>query len=255
MKRNGFTIAEALITMAIVGVVAALTIPTFISDYRKQVYAKSLAVAVSNFETAMGAMMMKEGVSDLRETKAWIDMHDSGIKKGSDESNVKKFVTQIGKHLIINNTILDSNEYYSPKGVYSIDNTFYHKGPNAIGLLSKNNQVYWVLANKNSTYERKESEILALGGNMTAAVAAVVIDINGKSKPNVYGRDIFFFELGCEGRLYPAGGIDSSVYNNLITTDVWSNPSSIFRCLDGNTYRPSYGCTARLIENGYKMDY
>ena len=70
-------------------------------------------VGVSNFETAMGVMMMKEGVSDLRETEAWIDMPDSGIKKGSDESNVKNFVTKIGKHLVINNTILDSYEYYS----------------------------------------------------------------------------------------------------------------------------------------------
>lgn len=34
MKRYGFTLAEVLITLGIIGVVAALTIPTLIQNYK-----------------------------------------------------------------------------------------------------------------------------------------------------------------------------------------------------------------------------
>ena len=37
MKRSGFTLAEVLITLGIIGVVAALTIPNLIAGYEKQV--------------------------------------------------------------------------------------------------------------------------------------------------------------------------------------------------------------------------
>ena len=35
--RNAFTLAEVLITLAIIGVVAAMTIPTLISDFQEKV--------------------------------------------------------------------------------------------------------------------------------------------------------------------------------------------------------------------------
>ena len=36
--KKGFTLAEILITLAIIGVVAAITISTVIADYNKQQY-------------------------------------------------------------------------------------------------------------------------------------------------------------------------------------------------------------------------
>ena len=38
LKRPAFTLAEVLITLGIIGVVAALTLPTLISNYKKQTY-------------------------------------------------------------------------------------------------------------------------------------------------------------------------------------------------------------------------
>ena len=43
MKKFGFTLAEVLITLAIIGVVAAMTIPTLISNYKKQLVETRLA--------------------------------------------------------------------------------------------------------------------------------------------------------------------------------------------------------------------
>ena len=36
-RNNGFTLAEVLITLGIIGVVAALTIPTLVANYQKKV--------------------------------------------------------------------------------------------------------------------------------------------------------------------------------------------------------------------------
>ena len=44
-KRIAFTLAEVLITLGIIGVVAALTIPTLIQKYEKQVYITQLKKA------------------------------------------------------------------------------------------------------------------------------------------------------------------------------------------------------------------
>ena len=37
IRKSAFTLAEVLITLAIIGVVAAMTIPTLISSYREKV--------------------------------------------------------------------------------------------------------------------------------------------------------------------------------------------------------------------------
>ena len=62
MKRKGFTLAEVLIALSIVGIIAALTIPNMVTSYKKSVFGSSLAVAVSNFETAMQGMIIKLSV-------------------------------------------------------------------------------------------------------------------------------------------------------------------------------------------------
>ena len=53
-RRGAFTLAEVLITLGIIGVVAAMTIPTLVSNYQKKVeetkYKKAKSVIVNNFK-------------------------------------------------------------------------------------------------------------------------------------------------------------------------------------------------------------
>ena len=71
MKKKAFTIAEILITLGIIGVVAALTLPLLTEDSQKKVYANKLSAAVSDFENAMTTYLMTEGNATLIDTKAW----------------------------------------------------------------------------------------------------------------------------------------------------------------------------------------
>ena len=47
MKKNGFTLAEVLITLGIIGVIAAITLPTLMSDTTSAQIGPKLAKAVS----------------------------------------------------------------------------------------------------------------------------------------------------------------------------------------------------------------
>lgn len=51
-KFNGFTLAEVLITLGIIGVVAAMTIPTLISNTRSQQYRSKLKKTISTLSQA-----------------------------------------------------------------------------------------------------------------------------------------------------------------------------------------------------------
>ena len=82
-----------------------------------------------------------------------------------------------------------------------------------------------------------EANVINSGGTITEAVAKLAIDINASESPNVWGRDIFLFAVGNDGVLYPAGGID---YNNIY---------------DENLVCPGAGCTARLIQNNFVVNY
>ena len=61
MKHNAFTLAEVLITLLIIGIVAALTIPSVISNYQQQEFKTGLKKAVSVLNEAIQTNIALEG--------------------------------------------------------------------------------------------------------------------------------------------------------------------------------------------------
>ena len=53
MNKKGFTLAEVLITLGIIGVVAAMTIPTLIASYKKKIVETRLVKVYSTFNQAI----------------------------------------------------------------------------------------------------------------------------------------------------------------------------------------------------------
>ena len=68
MKKRGFTLAEVLIAMALIGVISALTLPTFISNSRNRANAAKLASTVNAVETAFQSMMASQAEDDFSQT-------------------------------------------------------------------------------------------------------------------------------------------------------------------------------------------
>lgn len=61
-KQPAFTLAEVLITLGIIGVVAAMTMPVFVGKYQKKVTAAKLKKMYVNYENAIMLTESKEAV-------------------------------------------------------------------------------------------------------------------------------------------------------------------------------------------------
>lgn len=64
----------------------------------------------------------------------------------------------------------------------------------------------------------------------------ISIDVNGYKRPNMYGKDIFSFELAEDGHI----------------KSVDTEPAT--KCPDG-TPNADQACFARILENSWEMDY
>ena len=71
MPLRGFTLAEVLITLGIIGVVAALTIPTLISNNNKRIVETRLAKFYSTINQAIELSEVENGPKEKWDTLQW----------------------------------------------------------------------------------------------------------------------------------------------------------------------------------------
>ena len=250
MKKNGFTISEALVVLAAIGVLAMLTMPSYVSGQRKLTYSKVLQVAVANFNTAMTNMIAREGVDDLKETAAWRTIGNNGtLNRATPPGTVDNFARNLGRYIAIshydqgitNYSPLDENMQANGLPVIIAAGNF-------VRFFTKNGVEYKIEIrnNNNNPQARSEAEALAFNTNYTDRAAIVRIDINGENAPNIAGRDLHFYELGIDGILYPVGSRDWAFYNR---QQIQDPEVQCKNNLDGTR------CAAYLANNNYNMDY
>ena len=266
MKKSGFTLAEVLITLGIIGVVAALTAPALVMNSRNQANAAKLSVTMSNLENAFTNMIVTEGVDNLFQTEAW-DNADSR----------PAFAGRLGQHLHTNGFRNDTIAgYYGdnpmPAGLNGSGSRAEDSVQNVTGNMEadaafgrneagdalfpfhiielKNGATVFITpcGDQNPTEAEKDA-IIDAGGALFNQAAGVFIDVNGSAAPNVLGRDLFYFYLGENGILYPVGGRDSVIFDN--NTAYWENGCPI----NGEITDFSYSCTGRVVAEGYRITY
>ena len=81
IRRCAFTLAEVLITLAIIGVVAAMTIPTLVANYQNKAWSTSAQVFERKLEEALKTMNTQQTLAGY--------------------SNTADFVAELGKHFKI----------------------------------------------------------------------------------------------------------------------------------------------------------
>ncbi len=162
VSKAAFTLAEVLITLGIIGVVAALTMPMLIGNYQKKAAVSALK---KMYSTLMQASQMYQS------------QHDITIEQFDTSLAAKDFMAEY-----INPYVKVVKECTSIKKCYS--NT--SKQPLAI--------------DRNTALSVEYLTVLADGsylGISTSAPSGKVFyfDINGSKGPNYSGRDIFYFYL------------------------------------------------------------
>ena len=80
MKKIGFTLAEVLITLAIIGIVAALTIPTLIQNYQTRAWNTASQVFQRKLGEALRVMNVQGTLAGYTTTEAFVDELSKHIK-------------------------------------------------------------------------------------------------------------------------------------------------------------------------------
>ena len=179
---NAFTLAEVLITLGVIGVVAALTIPTLMKNSEKQVTLAKLKKAISVISQAY-----KMSVDDLGEP-------DDSFNLGGPEY-FKQYWSPYLRVLKYCNTSGDCG--------YTSDVPWKYPDGTSTGVaVIYNDYGRTVYTPDGFVYMVR---VKAIGSNPVKS-RLVVVDINGSSKPNTYGKDVFFLERNeTNGTVQPLG--------------------------------------------------
>ncbi|MFA7658579.1 MAG: hypothetical protein WCY19_04030, partial [Candidatus Gastranaerophilaceae bacterium] len=87
------------------------------------------------------------------------------------------------------------------------------------------------------------------GGDLTKmCMYYFYIDVNGLKKPNAFGRDIYYFKIDNTNgpALYPVGGAKYAP---------WKANKRCDYGYEGGTNKQGMYCVARIIDEGWQMNY
>ena len=121
--KRGFTLAEVLITIAIVGVVAAMTIPTLVSSYQKKLFETKVKYTYS-----LLANVVERSVADGGDIKTW----DYGDSYRAEDTG--KFVKlHFEPYFQVLDSGISSTYYYYTKLKNGITITWQFDGGSSVG--------------------------------------------------------------------------------------------------------------------------
>ena len=249
-KKSAFTLAEVLITLGIIGVVAAVTLPTLVANYQKTVWVNQLKKTYSTLNEGFKQIVANEGCTTLE----CAGLSGTGNDTGFDFSNANtkdKFVKE-----------------------FKLENVFVGEPPS--------NSIYNYKVKTLSGYELSFQEDFipdneySLSGTTTSGeiisivVAAwigpiIVVDINGLKSPNTIGRDIFMFSYFDYNDSVMVVPFYSRNHINWYLTFDYIDPSteteriqtvnSSCSVIDESTDFDSFTCAEKIIMDGWKMNY
>ena len=219
---RGFTLAEVLITISIIGVVSALTIPNLMHKYYEK---QTVAKLKETYSIMSQAVRMAE--QEYGEVPSW------GLKldKSSDDALI------LGEKLkpflkIANDCGVNDNKYScAPNTKYKLlsntENSVIYPTDNRYYKLLLLNGVSVILLSRDSKESLLERDF------------SILLDTNGKNLPNKWGKDLFQFLYDADSGLKPAGALDTD------------RPYTA-HCINKNS--TGFGCAYYVLQNE-NMDY
>lgn len=221
-NKKAFTLAEVLITLVIVGIIAALTLPTLIIKNQKEETAIKLKKAYSTLANAANLAISAEGPMETWELGANSD--PQAAEDFADTylipylSVAKNCGTQTTGECEINYKYLNDASYST------LDSS------NTRLFLNDGTLIYGYVL-KDGSGER----------------FVIRIDINGKKSPNMSGRDIFAFNywanssVNYKGVFLPAGiSYDREAIKSSSSSGCNKNAKGIF-------------CSTLIMKDGWKI--
>ena len=219
LKSAAFTLAEVLVTLGIIGVVSAMTVPTLMQNYQRQSYVTQLhktynevSQALLRYQTDRNALNLTEaGLSSQTAWDAMVAQYFKTVQK-CDNSLTPCFPATTS-YKKMSGVALNSN-------VYNIETSY-------------------VLASGASV-----RFYYAVNGNR---ICFLMVDVNGQKGPNILGRDLFTLSIYNDGTIDDDGSsapLSEADRNTLFERDC-----------NGDTGAGDYGCFGKILNDNWQMNY
>lgn len=219
-SKFAFTLAEVLITLGIIGIVAALTIPALIQQQQDKATVTALKKAFTNFSQAYTLAVQNNGTPET-----WAS--SGGGSGGENILNVLAPYLKIVKNCGRNAGCFPDNGKFINNAAFNI-NTYV---PDAKAQLTDGSLIY--------AWAAPSCGVVGTSPALQSACGDLGVDINGFKGPNQLGVDTFTFFITKSG-IVPYGAQQSSV--NTFDAD----------CKNKTTQ--GFGCAAWVIYNE-NLDY
>ena len=195
-RKIAFTLAEVLITLGIIGVVAAMTMPSLIQHHREKAMVTSLEKFVSTISQAVDLYKADNECVDSISTCI------SYISKGDE--NCDNFAPIAAKM----NVIASVKKANKSTADWLPDKAYNYYGEEQEGI-------YGGVSKKNvgtCAYLLNDGTTFAVDVNPTNF--DIMVDVNGKKLPNRVGQDIFPLLIGADANFVNAGVTSGNTNKN-----------------------------------------
>ena len=272
-KNRAFTLAEALITILVVGIVSAVVIPALHDGFSKNVFQASFSDSYKNFNKGLynytisigGKRAEKQADGTTKEVSSVASMHDGTITSShlfDDGSVTQKLADQFKGSACENNcwgddvTITNSIDGKNSAGTTDLSDVS--------GFISGNGFIYAIemLSNTCALDLRADT---TQRHKLSNSCAILYMDVNGKQPPNTFGKDVYALIItnSANNSLYPVGGdlIDYDKLNNtkINGVDKWCTAKDNGNCTagtcDNTNGKDGRSCAGRIIEEGMRIRY
>ena len=186
MIKKGFTLAEVLITLVIIGVIAAMTIPTLINKTNNQEYVNRLFKTYSTLSQGLNSIWNNNDTSPGDYTMFHtVNYIDEFAKIGSIQKKCNTIQACTGVSVSSRYKFLNNNVFASLTDGKTV-------------ITSDGQLISYVILTSGAT-------IYLSAENQEKTIGRFFVDVNGEKGPNKLGIDAYYLYL-VEGKgIVPAG--------------------------------------------------
>jgi len=234
-------LAELLVVLGVIGIVAMLTIPALMQSYQKKAWVTQLQKSMSMWQNGIATMMANEEAEVLNDCEFLAPDKGNYTYSGLTSAAGVEAATNVLKNYF---KITKYEIFPCEKG----SNTFWRLDGNGYGSIWNSCHVKLYMADGSTAYW------MYMGGSGGGS-GSIAIDVNRDKEPNTIGRDVFVFIIENQKGLMP---LHSSKHKEELNACSWSDASCATSCgVPGSsdvTGVIGYGCAARIIDEGWVMN-
>lgn len=245
---SAFTLAEVLVTLAIIGVVAAFSIPALLNNTNKQEY----IVALKKFYATANHVMQKIALDNCGTSN--MDCFWNGEAGGWDIKDHEAFANAVKSGF---NVVKDCG---TGTGCWADSTSLYYtcSKDDTMDLNSKSDGDFGFVLGTGGLYKFLTADGMSVGivshsllngGKPSYSPnyligSTLFVDVNGKKNPNCFGKDVFIFNIsGTVPAVTPLGSKDDPLHQ-------WEGVDLPCTALGGGVT-----CTGRIFDEGWVMNY